>query len=103
MDSAPASDTAPDAGPLDPLAQRYLDHVRFEKRLANRTATLYALDLARLTALAQAAGLDLTAVQLWHQVMLGEHPFDVPEILAVDCSDGLPDYLQWALAAGSNN
>lgn len=28
------------------------------------------------------------------------HPFDVPEILAVDCSAGLPDYLQWALAAG---
>ncbi len=31
------------------------------------------------------------------------HPYDVPEILAVDCSDGLPDYLQWVLAAGSNN
>lgn len=31
------------------------------------------------------------------------HPYDVPEILAVDCSDGLPHYLQWALAAGSNN
>lgn len=23
------------------------------------------------------------------------HPFDVPEILALDCADGLPDYLQW--------
>lgn len=23
--------------------------------------------------------LDLTAVQLWHQVMLGEHPFDAPD------------------------
>ncbi|MBU3667412.1 MAG: divalent-cation tolerance protein CutA [Rhodocyclaceae bacterium] len=28
------------------------------------------------------------------------HPYDIPEILAVDCSDGLPDYLRWALAAG---
>lgn len=31
------------------------------------------------------------------------HPYDVPEILAIDCSGGLPDYLQWALAAGRNN
>lgn len=23
------------------------------------------------------------------------HPYDIPEILAVDCSAGLPDYLQW--------
>lgn len=23
------------------------------------------------------------------------HPYDVPEILAVDCSAGLPDYLRW--------
>lgn len=23
------------------------------------------------------------------------HPYDVPEILAVDCSDGLLDYLHW--------
>jgi periplasmic divalent cation tolerance protein len=28
------------------------------------------------------------------------HPYDIPEILAVDCSDGLPAYLQWVLAAG---
>jgi integrase/recombinase XerC len=62
-DSGPV--TAPSA-PCDPLVQRYLDHVRFEKRLANRTATLYALDLARLTALAQAAGLPLLQVQPAH-------------------------------------
>ena len=31
------------------------------------------------------------------------HPYDVPEILAIDCTDGLPDYLQWARASGSNH
>lgn len=23
------------------------------------------------------------------------HPYDVPEIIAIDCSAGLPDYLRW--------
>lgn len=23
------------------------------------------------------------------------HPYDVPEILAIDCNAGLPDYLRW--------
>ena len=32
------------AGDMDPLVTRYLDHVRFEKRLAERTCTLYRLD-----------------------------------------------------------
>ena len=36
------------AAPVHPLVQRYLEHVRFEKRLAPRTATLYALHLADL-------------------------------------------------------
>ena len=57
MHSAPASDTAPGPGPLDPLAQRYLDHVRFEKRLADRTCTLYRLDLERLSQMAQASSM----------------------------------------------
>ena len=30
------------------LVTRYLDHVRFEKRLAERTVTLYTLDLEKL-------------------------------------------------------
>jgi integrase/recombinase XerC len=30
---------------MDERVARYLDHVRFEKRLAQRTASLYALDL----------------------------------------------------------
>ena len=30
---------------MDERVARYLDHVRFEKRLADRTTTLYSLDL----------------------------------------------------------
>jgi integrase/recombinase XerC len=48
---------------LDPLVERYLEHVRVEKRLAGRTVTLYALDLARLTDNARQAGIALPAVQ----------------------------------------
>ncbi|MBK1684745.1 tyrosine recombinase XerC [Rhodoferax fermentans] len=51
---------------IDPLVQRYLDHVRFEKRLAERTVTLYGLDLAKLADLAAAAGVGLTEVQPAH-------------------------------------
>ncbi|MBT3066803.1 tyrosine recombinase XerC [Rhodoferax sp. U11-2br] len=51
---------------IDPLVQRYLDHVRFEKRLAERTATLYSLDLAKLAELAATAGVGLTEVQPTH-------------------------------------
>ncbi len=56
--------TAP--APLHPQAQRYLDHVRFEKRLAERTCALYHQDLLKLQALTQAAGLDLLAVEPHH-------------------------------------
>jgi len=49
-----------------PLVQRYLDHVRFEKRLAARTCTLYQLDLQRLADMAQAAGVELLRVQTAH-------------------------------------
>lgn len=51
---------------LDPLVLRYLAHVRFEKRLAERTCTLYRLDLIRLFDLAQAANLALLQVQSGH-------------------------------------
>lgn len=33
------------------------------------------------------------------QHLKAAHPYDVPEILAVDCSDGLPDYLRWVASA----
>ena len=49
-----------------PLVQRYLDHVRFEKRLAERTVTLYTLDLEKLAAYATHVGVDLVAVQPSH-------------------------------------
>ena len=51
---------------LDPLVQRYLDHVRFEKRLAARTCTLYQLDLERLAEMAQASKVELLRVQTAH-------------------------------------
>jgi integrase/recombinase XerC len=48
------------------LAERYLEHVRVEKRLASRTVELYALDLQRLSQYAAQAGVDLTEVQNVH-------------------------------------
>jgi integrase/recombinase XerC len=48
------------------LVEKYLEHVRVGKRLAARTVELYALDLARLQANAQAAGLGLQQVQAAH-------------------------------------
>lgn len=45
---------------------RYLDHVRFEKRLAGRTVALYTLDLEKLEANAAQAGVSLTAVEPSH-------------------------------------
>jgi integrase/recombinase XerC len=50
----------------DPLVARYLAHVRFEKRLANRTATLYTLDLDKLANNAAQAGVNLLEVQPTH-------------------------------------
>ena len=51
---------------LEPLAQRYLEHVRFEKRLAERTCTLYQLDLERLAEMAAQTGVALLQVQPAH-------------------------------------
>jgi len=50
----------------DPLVARYLEHVRFEKRLAERTVTLYALDLDKLARYAFEVGLTLLQVQPAH-------------------------------------
>ncbi len=54
------------AGPSVPLVVRYLQHARVEKRLADRTLTLYALDLEKLKGHAEQAGIELTAVQPHH-------------------------------------
>jgi len=58
-----------DAAPLPPshpLVERYLEHVRVEKRLAQRTVELYSLDLQKLEANARQANVELTAVQNMH-------------------------------------
>jgi integrase/recombinase XerC len=44
------------------LVERYLEHVRVEKRLALRTVELYALDLQKLQQFAQSAKLELLKV-----------------------------------------
>ena len=48
------------------LVERYLEHVRVEKRLAARTLELYSLDLRKLADNAEKAGVALTQVQTAH-------------------------------------
>jgi integrase/recombinase XerC len=52
--------------PVHPLVTRYLDHVRVEKRLAQRTVELYTLDLQRLQRNAQTADVKLAEVHNAH-------------------------------------
>ncbi|MES2977118.1 MAG: tyrosine recombinase XerC [Pseudomonadota bacterium] len=54
------------APPVAPLVTRYLEHVRVEKRLAERTAELYTLDLQKLQTYALEAGIGLTEVSHLH-------------------------------------
>ena len=56
----------PLSGADQALVERYLTHVRVEKRLAARTVTLYELDLHKLAQFAVPAGVALTAVQNHH-------------------------------------
>ncbi|MDO9403601.1 MAG: tyrosine recombinase XerC [Polaromonas sp.] len=75
---APVSIAPPDSGDTgavadltpapaqDLLVERYLEHVRVEKRLAQRTVELYALDLQKLQTQAAQAGVALTQVQNQH-------------------------------------
>lgn len=62
--SPPPQAAVPEAP--DPLVSRYLDHVRFEKRLARRTAELYTADLQKLQANARKAGVALPDVKHTH-------------------------------------
>ena len=48
------------------LVERYLEHVRVEKRLAQRTVELYSLDLQKLAEFAAAANVDLLQIQNTH-------------------------------------
>ena len=56
----------PNALPADALVERYLEHVRVEKRLAQRTVELYALDLQKLQQFAVQAGVELIQVHNTH-------------------------------------
>ena len=51
---------------FDPFAVRYLEHVRVEKRLAQRTVELYAADLQKLQTSAKEANVDLQSVHNTH-------------------------------------
>ena len=51
---------------MEALVERYLEHVRVEKRLAQRTVELYALDLEKLTAYAAQAKVELLTAQNSH-------------------------------------
>jgi integrase/recombinase XerC len=62
----PTDTTQIEALKTDPLVSRYLDHVRFEKRLAERTCSLYQLDLTRLAEMAAASQVPLLQVQNGH-------------------------------------
>ena len=51
---------------FDPLIERYLEHVRVEKRLAQRTVDLYSADLQKLEANAQLVDVALTSISSVH-------------------------------------
>ena len=65
MESASNNSTS-QASRSDGLTQRYLEHVRVEKRLAPRSVELYALDLIKLAQFASQAKVELVAVQNTH-------------------------------------
>ena len=50
----------------DALVTAYLEHARVQKRLAQRTLTLYAIDLQKLQAFAMATAVPLPAVENQH-------------------------------------
>ncbi len=50
----------------DPWLKAYLEHVRFEKRLAQRTCVLYELDLSKLASHAEGLGLTWAGIQSHH-------------------------------------
>ena len=64
--SPPADAAAQEPQATDPLVARYLDYVRVEKRLAQRTVALYTADLQKLQANARKADVALTQVKHTH-------------------------------------
>ena len=62
--SEPAAAEAPPA--LPPLIVRHLDHLRIQRRLAERTLAMYGDAFRRLDVFCANEGLDLTAVRPHH-------------------------------------
>lgn len=94
---SPAEST-PDAA----LVQRYLEHLRVDRRLAARTLSLYSDDLERLQKVAQEAGSGLLQLQPFHlqrQVAVvrsaGHSPRTISRMLS-----GWRGFYQWALRQG---
>ena len=61
-----SADAAPISAADAALVERYLEHVRAEKRLAERTLALYSLDLEKLAQFAAQSGVALTTVGNHH-------------------------------------
>ena len=61
-----SADAAPISAADAALVERYLAHVRVEKRLAERTLALYSLDLEKLAQFAAQSGVALTTVGNHH-------------------------------------
>ena len=55
------------------IVERYLEHVRVEKRLAQRTVELYSLDLQKLAQYATDAQVELLQVQTTHSRRWAAH------------------------------
>ena len=66
MHSEMSADAAPISAADAALVERYLEHARVEKRLAERTLALYSLDLEKLAQFAAQSGVALTAVGNHH-------------------------------------
>ena len=66
MHSEMSADAAPISAADAALVERYLAHVRVEKRLAERTLALYSLDLEKLAQFAAQSGVALTTVGNHH-------------------------------------
>jgi integrase/recombinase XerC len=91
-----------DPEPLHPLMQRYLEHVRHEKRLADRTCAMYLEDLRKLQANCLLAGIDPMQVQP-HQVRgwlarMNEHGRSARGIALI--LSGWRGFYNWAVQAG---
>jgi len=85
----PAPDPDPAPVPDPDCLQRYLNHVRVEKRLADRTQALYGIHLADLQARCAAAGLAWSGVRESHvrqwlaqMRSAGKHPRGIALVLS---------------------